>query len=53
MAMLGFDGNAIDYVDCPEALKWFLQSDVKLHRVVGGISFYHHDGCLTFLSQSL
>ncbi|OJT15503.1 Structural maintenance of chromosomes protein 5 [Trametes pubescens] len=29
---LGFDGYALDFVDCPEGLKWFLQSDVRLHR---------------------
>ena len=43
MATLGFDGSAIDYVDCPEALRWFLEKAVKLNRVVGGISFYHRD----------
>lgn len=31
---LGFDGYALDFVDCPEGLKWFLQSDVRLHRAV-------------------
>ncbi|KAI0677714.1 P-loop containing nucleoside triphosphate hydrolase protein [Trametes maxima] len=29
---LGFDGYAIDFIDCPEGLKWFLCSDVRLHR---------------------
>ncbi|EJF55700.1 hypothetical protein DICSQDRAFT_175618, partial [Dichomitus squalens LYAD-421 SS1] len=32
LADLGFDGYAIDFVDCPEGLKWFLCADVKLHR---------------------
>ncbi|KAI0658644.1 P-loop containing nucleoside triphosphate hydrolase protein [Cubamyces menziesii] len=29
---LGFDGYAIDFIECPEGLKWFLCSDVRLHR---------------------
>ncbi|KAI0774684.1 P-loop containing nucleoside triphosphate hydrolase protein [Trametes elegans] len=29
---LGFNGYAIDFIDCPEGLKWFLCSDVRLHR---------------------
>ncbi|KAI0722552.1 hypothetical protein C8Q76DRAFT_614426, partial [Earliella scabrosa] len=29
---LGFDGYAIDFIDCPEGLKWFLCSDARLHR---------------------
>ncbi|RPD67470.1 P-loop containing nucleoside triphosphate hydrolase protein [Lentinus tigrinus ALCF2SS1-7] len=29
---LGFDGYAIDFIDCPEGLRWFLCSDVRLHR---------------------
>ena len=31
---LGFDGYAIDFIDCPEGLKWFLCSDARLHRTV-------------------
>lgn len=34
MSRLGFQGYAIDFVDCPEALKSFLQRDVQLHRTV-------------------
>ena len=34
LAALGFDGYAIDFVDCPEGLKWFLRADVRLHRTV-------------------
>ncbi|KAI0329648.1 P-loop containing nucleoside triphosphate hydrolase protein [Cubamyces sp. BRFM 1775] len=29
---LGFDGYAIDFIECPEGLRWFLCSDVRLHR---------------------
>ncbi|RDX55311.1 hypothetical protein OH76DRAFT_731207 [Lentinus brumalis] len=29
---IGFDGYAIDFIDCPEGLKWFLCSDARLHR---------------------
>ncbi|OBZ70474.1 Structural maintenance of chromosomes protein 5 [Grifola frondosa] len=32
MRQLGFDGYAINYIDCPEGLKWYLQSEVRLHR---------------------
>lgn len=31
---LGFDGYAIDFINCPEGLKWFLCSDARLHRTV-------------------
>ncbi len=31
---IGFDGYAIDFIDCPEGLKWFLCSDARLHRTV-------------------
>ncbi len=37
MQELGFEKYAIDYVDCPEGLLWYLQSEVGLHRTVGGI----------------
>ena len=30
----GFDGYAIDFIDCPEGLRWFLCSEVRLHRTV-------------------
>ena len=29
-----FDGYALDYVECPDALKFFLMKDLNLHRVV-------------------
>ncbi|OCH94491.1 hypothetical protein OBBRIDRAFT_122871 [Obba rivulosa] len=29
---VGFDGYAMDFVSCPEGLKWFLQIHVRLHR---------------------
>jgi hypothetical protein len=42
---LGFDGYAIDYVDCPDGLLWFLKRDLNLHRTVRSlfskISFIH------------
>ena len=38
---MGFDGYAIDFVDCPDGLKWFLCSDARLHRTVR-ISIHAH-----------
>ncbi|KAI0751154.1 hypothetical protein C8Q80DRAFT_555406 [Daedaleopsis nitida] len=35
---LGFDGYAIDFVDCPEGLKWFLCADARLHRTAIAIN---------------
>ncbi|EPQ58883.1 P-loop containing nucleoside triphosphate hydrolase protein [Gloeophyllum trabeum ATCC 11539] len=32
MAAMHFDGYAIDYVDCPEGLKWYLKKEMQLHR---------------------
>ncbi|PCH40750.1 nucleoside triphosphate hydrolase protein [Wolfiporia cocos MD-104 SS10] len=32
MRELGFDGYAIDYVNCPEGLRWFLTSNMNMHR---------------------
>ncbi|KAH9854875.1 P-loop containing nucleoside triphosphate hydrolase protein [Lenzites betulinus] len=32
LAALNFNGYAIDFIDCPEGLKWFLCSDVRMHR---------------------
>ncbi|KAI0340832.1 P-loop containing nucleoside triphosphate hydrolase protein [Trametopsis cervina] len=29
---LGFDGYAMDYIDCPDGMRWWLQSAVGLHR---------------------
>ncbi|KAI0690848.1 hypothetical protein BC835DRAFT_1407403 [Cytidiella melzeri] len=34
---LGFDGYALDYVDCPEGMRWWLQSALNLHRTVSVI----------------
>ncbi|KAK2463737.1 hypothetical protein APHAL10511_004230 [Amanita phalloides] len=28
----GFDGYALDYVDCPKELKWFLKKELNMHR---------------------
>ncbi|KAL7282760.1 hypothetical protein ACG7TL_004235 [Trametes sanguinea] len=38
LQQLGFDGYAIDFIDCPEGLKWFLCSDVRLHRTAIAIN---------------
>ncbi|KAI0071832.1 P-loop containing nucleoside triphosphate hydrolase protein [Panus rudis PR-1116 ss-1] len=29
---LGFDGFAIDFVRCPDGLRWFLENNLQLHR---------------------
>ncbi|KAF8637018.1 hypothetical protein AX17_003102 [Amanita inopinata Kibby_2008] len=29
---LGFDGYALDYVDCPQGMHWFLKRELNLHR---------------------
>ncbi|KAF8589644.1 P-loop containing nucleoside triphosphate hydrolase protein [Ramaria rubella] len=29
---LGFNGYAIDYVECPDGLKWFLMKELNMHR---------------------
>lgn len=34
MEKLGFDGYALDYVDYPAGMKWFLMRDINLHRAV-------------------
>jgi hypothetical protein len=34
MQTMGFDGYALDYVDYPEGMRWFLMRDVNLHRAV-------------------
>ncbi|KAJ7619283.1 P-loop containing nucleoside triphosphate hydrolase protein [Roridomyces roridus] len=28
----GFDGYALDFVECPDGLKWYLQKDLNMHR---------------------
>lgn len=40
---LGFDGYALDYINCPEGMKWWLKSAVGLHRTVKFSMFYHLD----------
>lgn len=32
MQQLGFDGYALDYINCPDGLLWFLQKDANMHR---------------------
>ncbi|KAF7364526.1 Structural maintenance of chromosomes protein 5 [Mycena venus] len=32
LAQWGFDGYAIDYVECPEGLKWYLKRELNMHR---------------------
>jgi len=34
MQQYGFDGYALDYIDCPEGIKYFLMKDLNLHRTV-------------------
>jgi structural maintenance of chromosomes protein 5 len=34
MRELGFDGCALDFIQCPEGLKYFLQLELQLHRTV-------------------
>jgi hypothetical protein len=34
MRELGFDGYAIDFVDCPHAMRVFLMRECQLHRTV-------------------
>lgn len=31
---VGFDGFALDYVNAPEPMKWFLTRELGLHRIV-------------------
>ncbi|KAF7351896.1 Structural maintenance of chromosomes protein 5 [Mycena venus] len=32
LAQREFDGYAIDYVECPEGLKWYLKRELNMHR---------------------
>ncbi|KAG6841292.1 hypothetical protein C0991_012462 [Blastosporella zonata] len=32
MAELGFDGYLIDYVECPQGMRWWLQRELNFHR---------------------
>jgi hypothetical protein len=34
MTQLGFDGYALDYVDCPQGMRWYLQRELNFHRTV-------------------
>lgn len=34
MRELGFDGYAIDFIDCPQAMRGFLMRECQLHRTV-------------------
>ncbi|EJD35341.1 P-loop containing nucleoside triphosphate hydrolase protein [Auricularia subglabra TFB-10046 SS5] len=36
MAQLGFWGYALDFLDCPEGMKWFFQREVNMHRTAIG-----------------
>ncbi|KAH7912946.1 hypothetical protein BJ138DRAFT_1147123 [Hygrophoropsis aurantiaca] len=38
MARLGFDGYAINYVDCPDGLLWYLKKELNLHRTAIGLN---------------
>lgn len=31
----GFDGYALDFVECADGLRWFLQRELNMHRTVG------------------
>lgn len=56
MANLRFDGYAIDYVDYPAGMEWFLKRDINLHRTVNHLSFWNRfpfsDWCHFFLGYS-
>lgn len=30
----GFDGYAIDYLECPDGMRWFLKRELNMHRMV-------------------
>ena len=34
LAEMHFDGYALDYIDYPEGLQWFLRRELNLHRTV-------------------
>ncbi|KAH7926802.1 P-loop containing nucleoside triphosphate hydrolase protein [Leucogyrophana mollusca] len=38
MQTLAFDGYAIDYVDCPDGLLWYLKKELNLHRTAIGLN---------------
>ncbi|KAF7317180.1 Purine nucleoside phosphorylase [Mycena chlorophos] len=33
LAALGFEGYALDYIECPDGLRWYLQKDLNLQRI--------------------
>ncbi|KAG6836487.1 hypothetical protein H0H93_007586 [Arthromyces matolae] len=37
MAQIGFDGYLLDYVDCPEGMRWWLQRELNFHRTAVSI----------------
>jgi len=37
MQHLKFDGYAMDYIDCPEGMRYFLMKELNLHRTVRSI----------------
>jgi hypothetical protein len=43
MANLRFDGYAIDYVEYPAGMEWFLKRDINLHRTVNQICHFETD----------
>lgn len=38
----GFNGFAIDFVECPEGLKWFLVKELNMHRTVGATIYVRY-----------
>lgn len=43
MEELGFDGYAIDYVECAPGMKWWLKRELNLHRTVcRSLLFLHY-----------
>ncbi|KAG5651262.1 hypothetical protein H0H81_009306, partial [Sphagnurus paluster] len=32
MASIGFDGYIIDFIECPQGMRWWLQRELNLHR---------------------
>ncbi|KAG5644817.1 hypothetical protein DXG03_007639 [Asterophora parasitica] len=38
MAMLGFDGYAIDFIECPDGMRFWLQKELNLHRLAVSLS---------------
>lgn len=34
MHQLGFNGYALDFLECEDGMKWFLTADAQMHRTV-------------------